>query len=223
MRGKFMPQIKNLIGQRFHRLQVIEPAPNHKGRTAWVCKCDCGNTHIATGNTLMRETVKSCGCLKKEKFPGINLKHGLGCRKGRHPVYAAWKAMKDRCYGKRPKAHTYWNRGITVCEEWKNDSMRFISDMLPSWKPGLSLHRINNDLGYSLENCKWANSKEQARATTRNRLVTMNGETKCVSDWCSHLGIPIVTVYARVRRRGMTYLEALTTPKGRTPRKLSLV
>lgn len=215
-----MPPIKNLIGQRFHRLKVIRPAPNHGGRTAWVCQCDCGNTHIATGNTLMRETVRSCGCLKREKFPGINLKHGFGKRNQKHPAYRAWKAMKTRCYGNIKKfTKTYKDRGIMVCERWLNDSSQFLADMLPSWEPGLSLHRIDNDGNYCPANCKWATTHEQMRATTRNRNVTINGETKCVSDWCKHFGLALVTFYARVKHQGMSDVEALATPKARTPRK----
>lgn len=64
--GKF----KDLTGQRFGRLTVIERAENKKDRVMWKCKCDCGNEHIVRGNSLVTGRCKSCGCLQRE----LNLK-----------------------------------------------------------------------------------------------------------------------------------------------------
>ena len=58
----------NLIGQKFGKLTVIKKAPNKNNRTAWYCKCDCGNPEliIVQGKLLKNGSVKSCGCLKQQ-------------------------------------------------------------------------------------------------------------------------------------------------------------
>lgn len=56
----------NLMNQRFGRLLVVDSAPNKNGRTAWQCKCDCGNEITVTTKSLRDGNTKSCGCLQKE-------------------------------------------------------------------------------------------------------------------------------------------------------------
>jgi hypothetical protein len=82
-----------------------------------------------------------------------------------HPFYAAWMRMRSRCNNpNRDNFDYYGGKGITVCIEW--DSFRtFHQDMFDTWSQGLSLDRINNDKGYSKENCRWSTKT----ASRRNR------------------------------------------------------
>lgn len=58
------------------------------------------------------------------------------------------------------KYHRYGGRGITVCDSWRVSFTAFLSDM--GERPaGMTLNRVNNNEGYSKENCKWATPKEQ--------------------------------------------------------------
>lgn len=57
-----MPKKLNLINQRFGYLTVLEPAPNIGRRTAWKCKCDCGNELVVKTELLTQGKTKSCGC-----------------------------------------------------------------------------------------------------------------------------------------------------------------
>jgi uncharacterized C2H2 Zn-finger protein len=98
--------------------------------------------------------------------------------------------MKDRCYNEKCCAYNYYGgRGITICDQWKNDFNCFINDMDKRPKKCFSLERIDNNLGYFPENCKWATRTEQARNTRRNRLGTVNGITKCYSEWAEVLQV----------------------------------
>lgn len=68
-----MGKFKDLTGQRFERLTVLYKSndyyisPKGKKLIKWVCKCDCGNEIITTGNNLNNGSTKSCGCLNDEK------------------------------------------------------------------------------------------------------------------------------------------------------------
>ena len=75
-----------------------------------------------------------------------------------------------------------------------------------------SVDRINNDLGYSPENCRWATRIEQNRNTRTNRFITANGETRCLSEWASILEISEATIRDRLDR-GWSDSDAVTVPK----------
>lgn len=57
-----MPKAIDLTGEKIGKLLIIKKIPNIKGRTAWLCKCDCGNTCMRTTQILRRNTYSSCGC-----------------------------------------------------------------------------------------------------------------------------------------------------------------
>ena len=60
-----MPKL-NLLGQKFGMLTVIEEHPKIKNRTAWLCKCECGNQKAVITKSLRNGNTKSCGCLHKK-------------------------------------------------------------------------------------------------------------------------------------------------------------
>ena len=64
---------KDLTGQKFGRLVVVEVTDerNKHGSVIWKCLCDCGNEHKATTNNLKGGTVRSCGCLRLESLNNI--------------------------------------------------------------------------------------------------------------------------------------------------------
>ncbi len=74
-------------------------------------------------------------------------KHGLR----KHSLYSVWCNMKTRCYNKNRKEYkNYGARGITVCEEWEKNFLKFYQWAVSNnWTKDLSIDRINNDKGYS--------------------------------------------------------------------------
>ena len=194
-----MSVFKDLSGQKFNKLTIIERSPNRgRYRTMWHCKCDCGNTTIVNADNLKYGRTKSCGCLNVG-----NIVHGFS----RTTENMIWNAMNQRTRNKNNKDYDrYGGRGITVCKRWSKFE-NFLKDMGPRPK-GLSLDRIDNDKGYSPENCRWATSSEQARNTRRNNRITIDGVTKLVTDWFKESPVCIATYYHR-KKRGFSDRDAL--------------
>lgn len=151
----------DISGQRFGRLLVVERLPVIPGmRAKWHCLCDCGKDTTTTITHLRRGRTQSCGCLMRERLSEAKKTHGHSW-----PVYtaeyAAWSHMKQRCTN--PNTKSYWaygGRGITVCERWLKFE-NFLTDMGLKPHPNLTLERVNNDDGYSPENCRWATYADQ--------------------------------------------------------------
>lgn len=95
-------------------------------------------------------------------------------------AYHSWYNMIQRCKGKAANSRYYTN--IKVCDRWL-DFEAFIKDMNLPDENNRTLERINNDGDYTPENCRWASWKDQGQNRRTTRLITINGETKSVSQW----------------------------------------
>lgn len=199
----------DITGQRFGKLTAIRHVGRYKKNTMWECKCDCGNTTITAAKRLKNGTSKSCGCLRMANLRRKTI-HGMYNTR----LHKEWGQMKFRGSNKKwAEADRYANRGITVCEEWEKSFIPFMEWALANgYEDGLSLDRIDNDKGYSPDNCRWADRKTQNRNKGCNVLLEYNGEKKPISEWAEILGIKYGTLYSRLKRGKWSIKDAFERP-----------
>jgi hypothetical protein len=149
-------------------------------------RCDCGKEVIKRYAAVKAGSYKSCGCLKRvchEHTRASSTRHGLR----NHRLYKVYKEMVSRCSNVSHKRYSdYGGRGISVCPRWVGEGglQLFLQDMYPSYKEGLELDRIDNDSGYSPDNCKWRDSSDQNH-NQRKRKGPRSSQYKGVS-WHKH-------------------------------------
>lgn len=205
-----MSKCKDLTGLVFGYLTVISRAANTKsGEARWNCLCTCGKQKVICGYNLRNGITKSCGCLVSEKTSEFNTTHGMSKTR----IYRTYKHMKERCYSKTDKRYSeYGGRGISVCDEWKNDFMSFYNwAMNNGYKDNLTIDRIDVNGNYEPGNCRWATWKEQENNRRNNRLITYNGQTKTAMEWSEICGIHSLTIIKRLNS-GWNVKDSLFKP-----------
>lgn len=183
----------------------------------WLCQCDCGTVRPVNGGSLRRHLSSSCGCLSAEKRAEAARSRAKHHGKGER-LYAVWIGMKNRCNNPHDKHYPdYGGRGIKLCEEWSDYSVFRQWAMLAGYDPladkgECTIERVNNDAGYSPENCIWASSVTQCNNRRNNRRLSFNGEEKTLSEWAREIGIRKDTLRRRICEYGWSVERALTEP-----------
>lgn len=133
--------------------------------------------------------------------------HGQSHKKSR--LYTIWKNMRNRCNSStNPNYHNYGGRGITICEEWDSylDFEKWA--MANGYNDNLTLDRIDNNKGYSPDNCRWATAKVQARNKRNNVRV----QGKLLTEIAEEARLPIAVVYRRYFTCGISDIKELSAP-----------
>jgi len=187
-----MDKIFKLINQKFGRLRAVKKAER---KYYWICECSCGTRKEIRGYDLLNGQTKSCGCLNKEKLLRKVTTHGMT----NTATYKSWCGMKGRCNNPRDAAYgRYGGRGIKVCPRWLQFE-NFFEDM--GEKPEkLTLERLDNNKGYSPDNCTWATRWTQNRNKKNNRMYSYQGEAKCLADWAIEMGMNYQTLCSRLNK-----------------------
>lgn len=213
-----MPPFKDIIGMKFGRLTVLKLVYTRRvSKTLYyyLCKCDCGKEHIVLKSSLLNGLTRSCGCynneVRAEKFRQRAKHHMTDTR-----LYKMWEKMKGRCYCKsNPSYKNYGERGILMCDEWKNDFKAFYDWSVNNGYDKnaqygrCTLDRINVNGNYEPNNCRWVDEKIQQRNRRNNRFITYNNETHCLFEWAEIFGINPKILSQRLNRDKMDFETAI--------------
>lgn len=213
---KIRKQRQDLTGQRFGRLVALREFKKEGTRQYyWVCKCDCGKEKAVGTYVLIHGKTRSCGCLLIESNlnNNKNTSHGDSRVNKRNRIYGIWCGITARTKKhKDPSINkNYYERGIKMCDEWKNYNTFKQWSLDNGYDDSLSIDRIDNDGDYTPENCKWSTRSEQARNRRTSHPITVNGETKLITDWAKETGIGRTTIINRIKS-GWSESDAVTTP-----------
>lgn len=182
------------IGARFGEWEILDSvAIVEKGNQKYFARCSCGKEKFVYYSQLIQGSSKSCGCLRKRlnKQPGT--KHGMSNSR----TYDTWKGMFQRCKN-QSSARWYRDKGIKVCRRWKKFE-NFLKDMgeIPE---GYSIDRIDGDLGYFKENCRYVDVKTQQRNKKCNRFFEIDGKVSCVAEIAEHKGVDLERLRSRLNK-----------------------
>lgn len=194
-----------LVGRVFDRLTVLEFAGRDNSHGAhWTCQCSCGASITKRGGNLKRGRAKTCGvapCGRSGRPASWSQSHSPAhpYRKTHPAEYYSYIAAKQRCNNPKDRAYpNYGGRGI----EFRFDSMEaFLAAVGSRPSPKHSLDRFpNNDGHYEPGNVRWATRTEQQRNRRNGVLLTLDGETLCVTEWAERLGVAHYNLYSRIKR-----------------------
>lgn len=198
----------DLTGRKYGRLTVERESEMVNGKVMWECVCDCGNRKTVSGNNLRSGHTTSCGCVLDEtrrvlhkKRTGVRTISGKKTDELRYALYNKWHAMKSRCMPYYHQHEHYYDKGVTVCDEWEEFEPFYQWGIENGFQIGLTLDRIDVNGIYSPSNCRWVTIKVQQNNRTDNVYVTIDGETKTLKMWCEQFGLDYGMVKAR-RSRG---------------------
>jgi len=170
----------DLRGHIFKRLTALRRVENNKqGKAVWRCICSCGILSEVSAANLRSGDTKSCGCLNRDMdrtlLKEIKTTHGMS----RTKIYGVWTGMIQRCTNQKDTSYkNYGGRGIKVCERWLTFE-NFLADMGAPGE-GMTIERLDNEKGYSLENCTFASRTVQAR----NKRVRKDSKSGCTGvNW----------------------------------------
>jgi hypothetical protein len=194
----------DMTGKVFGDITVIRKDRSANG-VYWLCECACGNKTVVSGRSLRFGSTKSCGCgsIRQARLNSnaARIKKMVGSPHSRK-LKDLRSNILDRCFNPANKRwNRYGGRGISVCDEWVANGRVFYKWCLENgYEPGLQIDRINVHGNYEPNNCRFVTAKVQQRNTTRNRLLTWDGQTMPVSQWAEKLGVRGQALQHRVDR-----------------------
>ena len=186
----------DITGKTFNRLTVIKDAEYRKSDC--LCRCSCGNEKYINRYKVISGHTKSCGCIYNGKTKNRRL-------------YDIWSNMIARCSNTDRRDSKYYAlKGISVCEEWKNDFFAFEKWAIASgYSSSLTIDRIDSDKDYEPSNCRWITIQEQQRNKKNLLYFTYKGETKCLNEWARIFNIKRQTLHDRIFKLNYSFEDAI--------------
>lgn len=196
----------NITGQRFGRLTVLQKAKSRNGRSAWLCRCDCGVEKDILTQSLRSGLTKSCGCYSLEVSASLgraSATHGLT----KSPEYSVFSGIKRRCNNENDKSyHKYGGAGI---ECRLNSFEEFLDEVGERPSPEHTIDRIDTLGHYEVGNLRWATIIQQNRNRKNTLRVKFRGKDERLTDLCDLFRQPYRRVWARIFQRGWDVERAL--------------
>jgi hypothetical protein len=139
-----MKEIKQLGVMDTGLIEKKSGRPERRSFSLFECPICKKQYPIRSAVGKKRKTCSDC--------KGVNYrKHGMSGSK----VYQVYQSMKNRCNNPNNEEYSrYGGRGIKYSLNWETFE-GFWKDMEEGYAEGLSIDRINNDVGYSKDNCQW--------------------------------------------------------------------
>lgn len=214
-----MPKrLEIVVGSKHNHLTIIkETDPEIRYNKGLItplrrvdCACDCGKIINTRVSSLLNGTTKSCGCFKNKNLEINRVKHGLS----KETLYHIWGGIIQRCENqKHPRFKDYGGRGISICEEWRNDFLTFYNWAIENkWSKGLEIDRRNNDGNYDASNCRIVTGKVNCNNTRRCRFFEYMGLSLTLTQICEMAGLSYKTVYQRIFKYNWSFNEAINKP-----------
>ena len=190
---------RNRIGTVYGCFEVIDVTYDEENRRQiWTLRCVyCGFTKM-THNTKDYKKGKNhgiCKCQRTKKLysePPQKIKKAVAPRMKDHELYVRWKSIKGRCADPNDKDYkNYGGRGIAMCQEWSDDFWAFVEWAKESgYSRELTIDRIDNNSGYSPQNCRWVSKAEQNK--NKRSVHLYDGQT--LHDWCEERDLPYLRI-----------------------------
>lgn len=188
--------LNSRIGEKYGKLTIIGIAQKRGRHYYVVCRCDCGNEKIIEISNILAKSgmTLSCGCLKESKKVLNKIEHKR--------IYGIFHGIKTRCYNPSCKSYkNYGGRGITICDEWKNDFYAFYNWAVNNgYTDSLSIDRIDVNGNYEPSNCRWVTSKIQNNNRRTNKVIEYKGEKHNLCEWAKILNIKHNTLCMRLKK-----------------------
>jgi len=203
----------DLKGDRFGRWFVLEFSHSGHSGAYWRCLCDCGQVRIVSGAALRDGSSQSHGCLRRE----LKTKHGhagyhnpkTGSHRDATKEYNAWCDAKHRIDNPKNNRHEHY-KDKDMCSGFRSGFNVFLSILGRCPDPSLSLHRINNKLGYTCGqcdeckangwplNCKWDTAIAQANEKSTSRFMEFGGKRMTIAEWGRFSTLNPAYIYQRL-------------------------
>ena len=191
---------RDYTGMKRGMMTAVREVGSNGRRKLWLVRCECGAEKTLVGTSFATGDAQSCNSsecrkeLRRRKGHKPFTTHGMS----KHPAYAVWRSMLDRCRLPTHQAwHNYGGRGIRVCVRWEESFENFWADMGPTYQRGLTLERVDNDAGYGPSNCRWADWKSQSRNQRRNAVIDTPEGPMLVCEAAEKSGIGMTTLLYR--------------------------
>ena len=168
-------------GTRFGNLTVIRDGSHVRYTNGscvhkTVCLCDCGReVEIPTNLLPSRKSCTLCShSLHGETAPS---------KGGKTRIYRIWVNMRYRCRSKKHEAHRYYSdKGVCVDPAWEDFGAFKKWALANGYTDKLQIDRIDGTKGYSPENCRWVDCREQQNNKCNVLHFIFNGKRMTVTD-----------------------------------------